>query len=297
MPKLTYYAQTLCRCYNPPTNFSFFPSSGPPSTQPAVPLPQPIRTAPAPASVPPAQPTSPSQPAPLAFNPFHTSYLPLYDVTDFYEHPQGYSQLQQPLGSPHHQPLPPSPDPDAEMSSPTHADSSIDHYGLLQPPSPRDDPMEGTLPSDHLPFRDIEPVDYMSYGETLQWLYDTAGAPTAKGEGPYSDGYYAAYPHTPPPPDPEQPAAQQCRLSSWRYKVALPTRDSASPPDGGGASIHNPQPALGPLTVSQPSEGPASPEDIPTDDAAPPGGHHVPSSGENPTSPAKAEEPAIPGGF
>ena len=107
--------------------------------------------------------------------------------------------------------------------------------------------MEGTPPSDHLPFRDIEPVDYMSYGETLQWLYDTAGAPAAKGEGPYSDGYYTAYPRTPPPPDPEQPAAQRRRLSSWRYKVALPTRDSASPPDGGGASIHNPQPALGPL--------------------------------------------------
>ena len=137
-------------CYNPPTNCSFLPSSGPPSTQPAVPLPQPISTAPAPA--PPAQPTSSSQPAPLAFNPFHTSYLPLYDVTDFYEHPQGYAQLQQPLGSLHLQPLPPSPDPDAEMSSPTHANSSIDHYSLLQPPSPRDIPMEGTLPSDHLPF-------------------------------------------------------------------------------------------------------------------------------------------------
>ena len=27
------------------------------------------------------------------------------------------------------------------MSSPTHADSPIDHYGLLQPPSPRDDPV------------------------------------------------------------------------------------------------------------------------------------------------------------
>ena len=27
-------------CYNPPTNFSFFPSSGPPNTQPAIPLPQ-----------------------------------------------------------------------------------------------------------------------------------------------------------------------------------------------------------------------------------------------------------------
>ena len=64
------------------------------------------------------------------------------------------------------------------MSSPTHASSGIDHYGLLQPPSPRDDPMEGTPPSDHLPFRDIEPVDYMSYGETLQWLYDTAGVGT-----------------------------------------------------------------------------------------------------------------------
>ena len=150
-------------CYNPPTNFSFFPSSGPPSTQPAVPLPQPISTAPAPAPVP---------PAPLAFNPFRTDHLPLYDVTDFYEPPQGYAQLQQPLGSPHRQPLPPS---DAEMSSPTHTNSPIDHYGLLQPPSPRDDPMEGTPPSDHLPFRNIEPVDYMSYGETLQWLYNTAG--------------------------------------------------------------------------------------------------------------------------
>ena len=66
----------------------------------------------------------------------------------------------------------------------------------------------GTPPSDHLPFQDIEPIDYMSYGETLQWLYDTAGAPAAMGEGPYSDGYYAAYPCTPPPPDLEQPAAQ-----------------------------------------------------------------------------------------
>ena len=123
-------------CYNPPTNFSFFPSSGAPSTQPAVPPPQPISTAPAPAPAPPAQPASSSQPAPLAFNPFRTDHLPLYDVTDFYEPPQGYAQLQQPLGSPHRQPLPPS---DAEMSSPTHADSSIDHYGLLQPPSPRDE--------------------------------------------------------------------------------------------------------------------------------------------------------------
>ena len=136
-------------CYNPPTNFSFLPSSGPSSTQPAVPPPQPISTAPAP--TPPAQSAPPSQPAPLAFNPFHTSYLPLYDVTDFYKHPQGYAQLQQPLGSPHRQPLPPSPDPDAEMSNPTHASSSINHYGLLQPPSPRDVPM-GTSPSDHLPF-------------------------------------------------------------------------------------------------------------------------------------------------
>ena len=200
------------------------------------------------------------------------------------------------MGSPHRQPLPPSPDPDAEMSNPTHDSSSINHYSLLQPPSPRDVPM-GTLPSDHLPFQDIEPVDYMSYGETLQWLYDTAGTPAAKGEGPYSNGYYTAYPCTPPPPDLEQPAAQQCRLSSWRYKVALPTRDSASPPDGRGASIHNPQPTLGPLTTSQPSEGPASPEDIPTDDAAPAGGHHIPSSGENPTPLTEATEPAIPGGF
>ena len=258
--------------------------------QPPVLPPQPISTAPAPAL--PAQ----SAPAPLAFNPFHTSYAPLYHVTDFYEHNQGYAQLQQPMGSPHHQPLPPSPDPDAEMSSPTHASSSIDHYGLLQPPSPRDVPI-GTSPSDHLPSQDIEPVNYMSYGETLQWLYNTAGTPAAKGEGPYSDGYYTAYPRTPPPPDPEQPTAQQRCLSSWRYKVALLTRDSASPPDGGGASIHNPQPALGPLTASQPSEGPASPEDIPTEDAAPPGEHHIPPSGENPMSPAEAAEPAIPGGF
>ena len=125
-------------CYNPPTNFSFLPFSGPPSTQPTVPPPQPISTAPAPAP--------PVQPAPLAFNPFHTSYAPLYHVTDFYKHPQGYAQLQQPTGSPHRQPLPPSPDPDTEMSSPTHASSSINHYSLLQPPSPRDVPM-GTPPS------------------------------------------------------------------------------------------------------------------------------------------------------
>ena len=130
-------------CYNPLTNFSLLPSSGPPSTQPTVLPPQPISTAPA--------PTPPAQPAPLAFNPFYTSYAPLYHVTDFYEHPQGYAQLQQPMGSLHRQPLPPSPDPDAEMSSPTHASSSIDHYGLLQPPLPRDAPM-GTPPSDHLPF-------------------------------------------------------------------------------------------------------------------------------------------------
>ena len=77
------------------------------------------------------------------------------------------------------------------MSSPTHASSPIDHYDLLQPPSPRDIPV-GTPPSDHLPFQDIEPIDYMSYEETLQWLYDTAGTPAAKGEGPYSDGYYTA---------------------------------------------------------------------------------------------------------
>ena len=155
----------------------------------------------------------------------------------------------------------------------------------------------GTPPSDHLPFQEVKPVDYMSYGETLQWLYDTAGAPAAKGEGPYSDSYYAAYPCTPPPSDLEQPATQHRCLSSWRYKVALLTRDSASPLDGGGANTHSPQPTLDPLTTSQPSEGPASPEDIPTDNAAPPEGHHIPSSGENPTSPAKATEPAIPGGF
>ena len=105
-----------------------------------------------------------------------------------------------------------------------------------------------------------------------------------------------AYPHTPPPPDPKQPAAQCCHLSSWRYKMALPTWDSTSPPDG-GANIHSLQPTLGPLTASRHSEGPISPEDIPTDDATPPGGHHMPSSGENPTSPAEATEPAIPGGF
>ena len=128
-------------------------------------------------------------------------------------------------------------------------------------------------------------------------VHNIAGAPAAKGEGPYSDGYYTAYPRTPPPPDLEQPAAQRRRLSSWRYKVALLTRDSASPPDGGGATVHNPQPTLDPLTASQPSERPASPEDIPTEDAAPPGGHHNPSSGENPTSPAEAAEPAILGGF
>ena len=155
----------------------------------------------------------------------------------------------------------------------------------------------GTPPSDHLPFWEVEPVDYMSYRETLQWLYNTAGAPAAKGEGPYSDGYYTTYPCTPPPPDLEQPATQCHHLSSWRYKVALLTKDSVSPPDGGGANIPSPQPTLGPLTTSQPSEGPASPEDISTDDAAPPKGHHIPSSGENPMSPAKAAEPTIPGGF
>ena len=52
----------------------------------------------------------------------------------------------------------------------------------------------GTPPSDHLPFQGVEPVNYMSYGETLQWLHNTTGAPAAKGEGPYSDSYYAAYP-------------------------------------------------------------------------------------------------------
>ena len=78
--------------------------------------------------------------------------------------------------------------------------------------------------------------------------------------------------------------------------MALLTRDSVSPPDG-GANIHSLRPALGPLTSSQPSEGSASPEDIPTNDTTPPGGHHIPSSGENPTSPAKAVEPAISGGF
>ena len=64
-----------------------------------------------------------------------------------------------------------------------------------------------------------------------------------------------------------------------------------------GANLHSTQPTLGPLTASQPLENPASPEDISTDNAAPPGGHHIPSSGENPTSPAEAAEPAIPGGF
>ena len=41
-------------------------------------------------------------------------------------------------GSLHCQPLPPSSDPDAEMSSPTHVSTSINHYDLLQPPSPKD---------------------------------------------------------------------------------------------------------------------------------------------------------------
>ena len=153
-----------------------------------------------------------------------------------------------------------------------------------------------TPPSDHLPFRGVEPVDYMFWGETLNWLHKAPGAPTAKGEGPYSDGYYAAYPYTPPPPDLEQPTAQRCCLSSWRYKVALPTRDSTSAPDG-GANLHSAQPILGLLTASQPSEGPASPEDIPINNPAPPGGHHTPSSGENPTSPTEAMEPVILGGF
>ena len=112
------------------------------------------------------------------------------------------------------------------MSSPTHASSSIDHYGLLQPPSPRDDPMEGTPPSDHLPFRDIEPVDYMSYGETLQWLHDTAGAPAAKGEGPYSDGYYAAYPRTHHHQTPSSPqlndAASAVGDTRWHSRPGTP---------------------------------------------------------------------------
>ena len=79
--------------------------------------------------------------------------------------------------------------------------------------------------------------------------------------------------------------------------MALPIGDSASPPDGGGANTHSPQPTLDPLTTNQPLKGPASPEDIPTDDAAPSGRHHIPSSSENPTSPAEAAEPAILGGF
>ena len=136
----------------------------------------------------------------------------------------------------------------------------------------------------------------MSLEETLNWLHEAPGAPAAKGEGPYSDSYYAVYPHTLPPPDLEQPAAQRCRLSSWRYKVALPTRDSTSPPDG-GANLYSAQPTLGPLTASQPLENPASPKNIPTNNAASPGGHHIPSSGENPMSLAKAAEPVIPGGF
>ena len=136
----------------------------------------------------------------------------------------------------------------------------------------------------------------MSWGETLDWLHEAPGTPAAKGEGPYSDGYYATYPCTPPPPDLKQPATQCCHLSSWRYKVALLTRDSTSPPDG-GANPYNTQPALGLLTTSQPLKGPASPEDIPTNDAAPPGGHHILSSGENPMSPAEAMEPIILGGF
>ena len=88
------------------------------------------------------------------------------------------------------------------MSSPTSASGHLGHYDLLQPPSPKDVLMD-TPSSDHLPLRGAAPENYMSYGETLSWLYDTAGAPHAKGEGPYSDGYYAAYPRTPPPPDPE----------------------------------------------------------------------------------------------
>ena len=93
------------------------------------------------------------------------------------------------------------------MSSPTHASTSLGHYDLLQPPSPKDVLMD-TPPSDHLPFRGVEPVDYMFWGETLNWLYEAPGTPAAKGEGPYSDSYYTTYPCTPPPPDPEQPTAQ-----------------------------------------------------------------------------------------
>ena len=92
-------------------------------------------------------------------------------------------------------------------------------------------------------------------------------------------------------------AASSSKTLPQQLEIQGGTPDQGSPPDGGGASSHNPQPALGPLTASQLSEGPASPEDIPTEDAAPPGGHHVPSSGEKPTSPAEAAEPAIPGGF
>ena len=78
--------------------------------------------------------------------------------------------------------------------------------------------------------------------------------------------------------------------------MALPTRDSASPLDG-GANLYNTQSTLGPLTTSQPLERPTSPKDIPTDNATPPGGHHIPSSGENPMSPTEATEPVILGGF
>ena len=136
----------------------------------------------------------------------------------------------------------------------------------------------------------------MSYRETLNWLHEVLGTPAAKGEGPYSDSYYTAYPCTLPPPDLEQPAAQRCCLSSWRYKVALLTRDSASPPEG-ETNPYSAQPTLGLLTASQPSEGPASSEDIPTNDTTSPGGHHIPFSGENPMSPAKAMEPVILRGF
>ena len=107
------------------------------------------------------------------------------------------------------------------MSSPTHTSTSIDHYDLLQPPSPKDILMD-TLPSDHLPFQGVEPVDYMSYEETLQWLHNTAGAPAAKGEDltamattPPIPAHHHHQTLSSPPPNNAASAVEDTRWHSW----------------------------------------------------------------------------------